>query len=54
MILDFLDTLQDWIEPFREFIFEHHNNPFFWVVIILIVLAVFFIGYSALHKDNQL
>lgn len=54
MILDFLGTLQKWIEPFREFVFEHHDNPFFWVVIILIVLAVFFIGYSALHKDNQL
>lgn len=54
MILNFLDTLQKWIEPFRDFIFEHHNNPIFWIVIIGIVLAIFFLGYAALHKENQL
>lgn len=54
MILNFLDTLQEWIEPIREFIFKHHDNPIFWVIIILIALAVFFLGYSALHKENQL
>lgn len=54
MILNILDTLQEWIEPFREFVFRHHDNPFFWVAVILIALALFFLGYSALHKDNQI
>lgn len=54
MILSFLDTLQEWIEPFREFIFKHHDNPFFWVVIFVIGIAVFFLGFEALNKENQL
>lgn len=54
MILSFLDTLQEWINPFREFIFEHHDNPLLWLCFIGIGLGLFFIGYSALHKENQL
>ena len=54
MILNILDKLQEWIEPFREFAFQHHNNPFFWIIIMGIAIAAFFIGYAALHKDNQI
>lgn len=54
MILNFFDTLQEWIEPFKEFIFEHHNNPIFWLALFLIGLATFFLTYSALNKENQL
>lgn len=54
MILSFLDTLQEWIEPFREFVFKHHDNPLFWVIIIFVSISLFFLGYSALHKENQL
>lgn len=52
MILNVLDTLQKWIEPFRDFVFRHHDNPLFWVVVILIAMALFFVGYAALHKDH--
>lgn len=54
MILNFLDTLQKWIEPFRDFIFKHNDNPFFWVVVIVIALAAFFLGYEALNRGNGL
>lgn len=54
MILSFLDKVQEWIEPFREFVFKHHNNPIFWMVIIGVTILAFFLGYRALHKDNQL
>ncbi len=52
MILSFLDTLQEWIEPFREFVYKHHNNPLLWLGFFGIGLALFFIGYSGLHKEN--
>lgn len=52
MILNFLDTVQEWIEPFKEFVFENHNNPLFWMAVIGIGMGVFFLTYEALNRGN--
>ena len=52
MLLSFLDKLNEWVEPFKDWIYEHHNNPFLWLGLFLIGLAIFGMTYSALHKDR--
>lgn len=53
MVLSFLDKMEEWLEPVREFIFENHGNPVFWVIIIVIAIVTFFMVYSSLNKGQQ-
>ena len=53
MILSIIDKLNDFIEPFNDWIVANHNNPFMWLAFVLIGIAVFAITYSALNKNNQ-
>ena len=52
MILGIVDKLNEVAEPFKNFITEHHNNPLLWLGLFLLGLAVFFLTYSALNRDN--
>ena len=52
MTLNILDTLQEWIEPFKDFVFENHSNPLFWMAVIAVGMGTFFLTYSALNKEN--
>ena len=51
IFMDVIDKLNEWIEPFRNFMMENHNNPIVWMAIFLIGLAVFAFTYNALHRD---
>ena len=53
MILSIIDKLNDFIEPFKDWIVANHNSPFMWLAFVLIGIAVFAITYSALNKNNQ-
>ena len=46
MILSFVDKLNEWIEPFRTWIENNHNNPFLWAGLVLVGLAIFAITYD--------
>ena len=50
-MLEIIETLEEWIQPFKDFIMENHSNPILWVGIILLVLAVFGVVSKALDKD---
>ena len=52
MILSFVDKLNEWIEPFRTWIENNHNNQFLWAGLVLVGLAIFAITYDALNKDK--
>lgn len=52
MFRNIIDTVNSWLEPVKEWLFEHHNNPLLWLGFFLIGVAIFAIGYSALHKDH--
>ncbi len=51
MILDIIETINEWIEPFRAWLEENHSNPFLWAGLVLLGLLIFTITYNALHRD---
>ncbi len=53
MILDIIDSINEFIEPARSFVEDNHNNPFMWLAFVLIGIAIFAITYNALNKNNQ-
>ncbi|MDD2518580.1 MAG: hypothetical protein PHI05_01545 [Bacilli bacterium] len=54
--MNIFEKLYKWlekvIEPLREFIFEHHNNPVFWIVIFVVAILLFWFTYDALRKEK--
>lgn len=52
-MLNIVDKLNEFVEPFKAWIDNNHNNPFMWLAFVLIGIAIFAITYSALNKNNQ-
>jgi len=52
MILGIVETLNEWIEPFKSWVDANHNNPLMWFAFFLIGLAVFAFTYNALNKNQ--
>lgn len=52
MMLDIIESINDFVEPFKAWIEENHNNPFMWLAFVLIGIAIFAITYNALNKDH--
>lgn len=51
-MLNIVDKLNDFIEPFKAWVDNNHNNPFMWLAFVLIGIAVFAITYNALNKNQ--
>ena len=51
-MLGIIETLEEWIQPFKDFIIKNHGNPILWGGLILLGLAVFTIVYNALNKNG--
>ena len=51
-ILNFIDDLNNFIKPAKEWLFDNYNNPLLWVGIVIVVLSIFGIVYAYLHKDE--
>lgn len=52
-MLSIIDSINEFIEPFKGWIEDNHNNPFMWLAFVLIGIAVFALTYNALNKNNQ-
>lgn len=52
-MLNIVDKIDDFIQPFKSWVVNNHNNPFMWLAFVLIGIAVFAITYDALNKHNQ-
>ncbi len=52
MILGIIDTLEEWVKPFRDFVFENSGNPLMWLGFFLIGILVFKIVYDALSTKS--
>lgn len=52
-ILNFVDTIDEWISPFKKFISDNYGNPLMWFGFILIGIAVFSIVFGALHRNGD-
>lgn len=51
-MLDIIDTLEKWIQPFKNFVIKNHANPFFWTGLVILGLIVFGLTYNALQKNK--
>ncbi|MBR2833265.1 MAG: hypothetical protein IKE75_02410 [Bacilli bacterium] len=51
-LLNIIDTLNEWVKPFKDFVDTNHNNPLMWIGFLLVGIAIFSMTYSALHKDR--
>lgn len=52
MILGIIDKLNEWVEPVHAWLDANHSNPFLWLGFFLAGLAVFFLTYNALSKNQ--
>lgn len=52
MLLSIIDQLNEWVEPIKGWIYENHNNPLMWMGFLVIGIAVFFLTYNALNKNQ--
>lgn len=53
MILNIVDTINEWIEPFQNWINKNHDNPIMWFGLILLGVAIFSITFSSLHRNGE-
>ena len=53
MTLSIIDKINEWIEPFKNFITNNHGNPMMWLMFVLIGIAAFSIAYGALHRNGD-
>lgn len=51
-MLNIIDTLNEWIQPFKNFILKNYGNPIFWTALVIIGLLVFSFTYNALNKNK--
>ncbi len=49
-MLDIMDTLNDWIQPLKNFIIENHTNPVLWISLVLLGLVIFGFTYNSLSS----
>lgn len=47
-----MEKLEEFVQPFKDFIIKHHSNPVLWIALVLIGLIVFGFTYNALNKDK--
>ena len=53
MTLSIIDKINEWIEPFRSFVMNNHNNPVMWLMFVLIGIAIFSLVYGSLHRNGE-
>ena len=51
MILGILESLEKSTKNIQDFLISEGRNPFIWIGLFILGLVVFFLTYSALHKD---
>ena len=52
MILDFMDTLNEWGSKLQTWVSEAVKNPFFFLLFIVVGILIFKIVYDALNKHK--
>ena len=51
-MLSIIDSINKFVEPFKTWVDNNHNNPFMWLAFVLIGLAIFKITYDVLNKNQ--
>lgn len=51
MILGILESLEKSSKDIQNFLINEGRNPILWIGLFVLGLVVFFLTYSALHKD---
>ena len=53
MVLGIVDTLNKWVEPFKDFVMKNHGNPMMWLAFFLIGIFVFSTVFGILHRNGE-
>lgn len=53
MLLSIVDKLNEWVEPFKDFVDRNHGNPIMWFSFILIGIFVFSVVFNILHRNGE-
>jgi hypothetical protein len=51
-LLAWIDTVEEWLSPFRAWFAENSKSPLFWFAYFLLGVLIFTITYRALNKDR--
>lgn len=52
MVLNIMETLQEFADKLREWTIANTNNPLFWLAAFVLGLAIFKITYDSLSKNR--
>lgn len=52
LVLNIIDNLNKWIKPFKDFVFENHDNPLMWIIFFLIGIITFIVVYYKLQREK--
>ena len=52
MFLDIVDKINEWLQPFNDFISKNHGNPLVWGAFFLGGVAIFTMVFDSLHKNE--
>ena len=53
IMLNIVDKLNEWIEPFKNFVMKYHDNPMMWLAFVLIGIFAFSVVFGALHRNGE-
>ena len=53
MTLSIIDRINEWVEPFKNWVMTNHNNPIMWLIFVLIGILVFSAVFGALHRNGE-
>lgn len=51
-VLNFIDSLNKFMEPFKKWIQENYSNPLMWLGLFALGFFLFQFTYSALQKEK--
>lgn len=51
-MLNIVDKLNEWIEPFNDFINKNHDNPIVWFLFFIGCVAIITMVFDSLHKNE--
>lgn len=51
-MLTIVDKLNEWVEPFKNFVMKNHSNPMMWLAFVLIGIFAFSTVFSILHRNE--
>lgn len=53
ILLNIVDKIDEFIEPFKRFVDKNYDNPLMWFGFLLLGLLMFSVVFGALHRNGD-